>query len=143
MGSTIAEGTVIKGRISGDGDLEVHGHVEGSIELAGELTVGATGLVKSDLRARRLTVSGAVRGDLHATEAVVLEPGARVVGDLVAPSVGVREGALVRGRITTGTPAEAGEAKAAAREPARAEAPKAIARPAARPEPVRAARPVA
>jgi hypothetical protein len=43
---------------------------------------------------------------VRGSEAVTLEPGARVVGDLTAPKVGVMAGALVRGLVRTdGEPA--------------------------------------
>jgi hypothetical protein len=47
-------------------------------------------------------VAGAVAGNLHGSELVVLEAGARVVGDVSAPSIGIRPGALLRGRVETG-----------------------------------------
>jgi hypothetical protein len=46
-------------------------------------------------------VRGAVKGDLVGEEAVLLEEGARVVGDVRAPRVAI-QGALVRGYVQTG-----------------------------------------
>ncbi len=133
--SSIAVGTVVRGRIQADGDLEVLGQVEGSIATKGALEIGEGARVKSELRARRIVVRGAVAGDCHAEEALVLEPGARVVGDLSAPTVGIRPGALVRGHVQTGSSAQAGttraHADAAARRPA--ERPATPPRPAAAP----------
>jgi len=60
--STISAGTVVRGNIRGEGDLDIHGRVEGSIELAGELTIAESALIRSDIRARRVTVRGAVAG---------------------------------------------------------------------------------
>lgn len=142
--STIGRGTVVRGSVRGDGDLDIHGRVEGSVELGGELLIGEAALIKSDVSARRVVVRGAVAGSVSGHESVVLESGARVVGDLHAPSIGIRPGALVRGNVSTGGPAPA---RAAARAhpagravaPAR-EAPAAIAKPRA---PAVAARPPA
>ena len=85
--TTIAAGTVVRGSIEGTGNLVVAGHVEGDVQLSGEVTVESTGLVGANVRAARIVVRGAVRGDLSADEAVVLEEGARVVGDVIV-SVG-------------------------------------------------------
>lgn len=104
--SIIAAGTVIRGRISTGGDLEILGHVEGSVEAEGTVTIGATGLVKSDVSAESVLVSGAVAGNLRGSARVVLEDGARVVGDLSAPSIGIRPGAKLRGRVATGEATE-------------------------------------
>ncbi len=103
--STIGRGTVVRGSIHGEGDLEILGRVEGSVTVSGELAIGDGALVKSDVSGRRVTVRGAVAGNVSATEAIVLEPGARVVGDLGAPQIGIRPGALVRGLVSTGAPA--------------------------------------
>src|SRR4051812_23899877 len=147
--STISAGTVVRGSIRGEGDLDIHGRVEGSVELGGELLIAETALIRSDVRARRVTVRGAVAGNISADEAILLEPGARVVGDLGAPQIGIRPGALVRGNVSTGAPlpatapvaaAAAGRGRPAAAPVARqAPAPRAVAPAPARPAP----RPVA
>ncbi len=118
--SVLQQGTRIVGRIQGSGDLEIHGFVEGDVDIEGELVVGEEARSKSTLRAPRVVVRGAVAGDVQATDSIVLEAGARVVGDLAAPRVGIRPGALVRGRISTdGSGEEAGDRRSAARPAAR------------------------
>ena len=73
--STIGRGTTIRGNVRGDGDLDVHGHVEGSIAVRGELSIGETALIKSDVSGRSVTVRGAVAGNITAEESLVLEAG--------------------------------------------------------------------
>src|SRR6516164_3683434 len=102
--STIGRGTVVRGSVRGEGDLEILGRVEGSVAVSGELSIGEGALVRSDVSGRRVTVRGAVAGNVSAAEAILLEPGARVVGDLGAPQIGIRPGALVRGLVSTGGP---------------------------------------
>jgi cytoskeletal protein CcmA (bactofilin family) len=138
--STIGRGAVVRGSIHGEGDLEILGRIEGGVEVTGELSIGDGALIKSDVSGRRVTVRGAIAGNVSATEAIVLEAGARVVGDLGAPQIGIRPGALVRGMVSTGAPLAA--APVAAGAPV-ARAPRAAAparAPAARPVPP-AARP--
>jgi cytoskeletal protein CcmA (bactofilin family) len=110
----IGRTSFVRGRVSGSGSLEIAGRVEGEVSVTGDLTVDATGLCAANITARRLTVRGAVKGDLSATDAIVLEAGARVVGDINAPHVAIAEGALVRGHVQTG----AGGAAAQKRAPA-------------------------
>ncbi len=133
--STLGRGTTIRGSIRGDGDLDLHGFVEGSVNVQGELLIGETALVKSDVFGRRVIVRGAVSGNVSATELVVLEPGARVVGDIGAPQIGIRPGALVRGNVSTGGPLPVRAEKPAA---ATAQAAPARGRPAAVAAPARA-----
>ncbi len=125
--SSIGPGSFVRGSIRGEGDLEVEGRVEGSIEIDGELVIAESALIKSDVHGRNVVVRGAVAGSVSATESIVLEAGARVVGDLSAPRIGIRPGGLVKGHISTSEPraepkADASRARAAA--------------PAARPAPV-------
>ena len=100
--TVIGRTTRVRGRIVGSGDVEVQGFVEGEIAVGGDATVDVHGLVGASIRGRRLLVRGAVKGDLLGEEAVILEDGARVVGDVRAPRVAIAPGALVRGYVETG-----------------------------------------
>jgi cytoskeletal protein CcmA (bactofilin family) len=125
--TVVGRTTFVRGRITGDGDLEIAGRVEGEVSCSGEVLVDASGLVASNIGARRIIVRGAVKGDLTAEESIVLENGARVVGDLKAASIRIVQGGLVRGYVQTGA-AGAPRARSAAASAAR---PSAAARPAA------------
>jgi len=98
----IGSGTFVRGRVTGTGDLEIAGRIEGEVSCTGDVTVESTGLVGAGISARRIVVRGAVKGDLVAEDAVVLEAGARVVGDLRAPRIAIAPGGLVRGHVQTG-----------------------------------------
>lgn len=138
--TVIGRDTFIRGNVRGEGDLEIHGRVEGEIEIAGAVTVAAGALVKADIAAREIVVGGSLAGNLTADEALRLEEGARVVGDLRAPTIGISEGALFRGNVETNVSEEAVavERERSATRPERSVAP--AARPAA--APVAMARPV-
>ncbi len=84
---------------------------------------------------------GAVAGDVSADEAIVLEPGARVLGDLGAPQIGIRPGAMVRGNVSTGGPLPETKSAPAVAAVANNRSPRAAAAPVARPAPVRGATP--
>ncbi len=144
--TVIGRGAHVTGRVTGAVDLEIHGRVDGDIAIGGEATIEAEGLVASNVSARRLVVRGAVKGDLTAEEGIVLENGARVVGDIRAPRIAIAKGALVRGHVQTGEAVAASpraRAQAAAARPASVAAPKSVpkpvSKPQARPAPVAAA----
>ncbi len=143
--TVIGRTTRVRGRLSGDVDLKIEGFVEGEIAVTGNVTVDAHGMVGANVQGRRLTVRGAIRGDLVGAEAVVLEEGARVVGDVRAPRIAIAQGALMRGLVQTAddgaarAPAvraqqvakpAAATSRAAAAPPARAHAPANAAAPA-------------
>jgi cytoskeletal protein CcmA (bactofilin family) len=125
----IGRATRVRGRLMGAADLEVQGFVEGEIAVAGDVTIDTTGMVGAGVRGRKLIVRGAVRGDLVGEEAVLLEEGSRVVGDVRAPRVAIAPGALVRGYVQTG---QSGEQRARA---PRAQAVAAAPKPAAQARP--------
>ena len=132
--TVIGSSSFVRGRITGTGDLEIAGRVEGEVACSGDVLVEAGGLVAASIAARRIVVRGAVKGDLSASEAVVLEAGAKVVGDVNAPRVAIAEGALVRGHVQTGAgarPASSEKRGSAAVPQSRSEArsePRAIAK---------------
>ncbi len=105
--SVIGRTTRVHGRVTGAVDLEIQGFVEGEVAVGGDVTIDAHGMVGAGVRGRRLVVRGAVKGDLVGEEAVLLEDGARVVGDIRAPRVTIVPGAFVRGFVQTGEPGEA------------------------------------
>jgi cytoskeletal protein CcmA (bactofilin family) len=125
----IGRTTRVRGRVTGAVDLEVQGFVEGDIAVGGDVTIDTHAMVGAGVRGRRLLVRGAVKGDLVGDESILLESGARVLGDLRAPRVAIAPGALVRGYVQTGD-ADAAGARAARAQPAARPAP---APPAARP----------
>ncbi len=99
--TTIGRTVRIRGRVTGTADLEIEGYVEGEVTLEGELTIGESGRVGANVRARTVIVRGAVRGDLQADDVIRLEATARVVGDVRAPRVSIAPGAKVRGFVQT------------------------------------------
>jgi cytoskeletal protein CcmA (bactofilin family) len=104
--TVVGSGIFLRGSIQGEGDLEIRGRVEGEISVGGEVTIADGALVKADVSGRRIVVRGAVAGNLTGEEAVRLEGGARVVGDLRASAIGIAEGALLRGNVQTEKPTQ-------------------------------------
>lgn len=101
-GSVIAESVVVTGRVSGDGDLEIRGRIDGEVDIQGDLTLAPGSIAKASLAGARVVVSGAVLGDITATDAIVLEATARVVGNLRAPRIALALGAQIRGDLDMG-----------------------------------------
>lgn len=102
--SIIGQSARVHGRVVGTADVEVLGFVDGEVAVTGSVTVGVRGMVGAGIKGRRIVVRGSVRGDLVGSEAVLVEEGARVVGDVRAPSVAIAPGALVRGFVQAGEP---------------------------------------
>ncbi len=109
--SRLGRGVVIRGSIRGEGDIEIEGRVEGVLDVDGDVTLAESARVRvedGDLTGKRVSIRGAVLGNIRGSAAIVLEEGARVVGDLAAPSIGIRPGGLLRGHVSTGHGGESG-----------------------------------
>lgn len=90
----------VKGTITGNENLVIEGTVDGAVELPqNDLTVGESGQVIADLRAKTIRVDGQVTGDISGSEKVVISKTGRVNGNIVAPRVTLEDGAKFRGSI--------------------------------------------
>ncbi len=108
----------VRGRVAGEGDLTILGHVEGAVGVRGRLVVGEGGEVKADeVTADEVTVSGAIEGNVVASGPVHLASSAKVKGDLKGSSISLEEGAEFAGRIDAEfeLPAELGGGKSGRR----------------------------
>jgi len=95
----IGKGIVIRGSLSGGGDLVIEGRVEGQIALKNHLTIEGTGKVQADIRADELTINGEAAGNIDANTKVAINTSARVNGDVKAPRVVIEDGAIFNGTI--------------------------------------------
>jgi cytoskeletal protein CcmA (bactofilin family) len=96
----IGKALKIEGRIVSQENLTIDGEVEGTIEVGDHsLMIGPGATVKADLIAKTVTVSGAVTGNVTASERVVLQPSASVDGDITTPRLAMADGAVVKGKV--------------------------------------------
>jgi cytoskeletal protein CcmA (bactofilin family) len=98
----IGESFLVNGSLNGDEDLTVRGRIEGTLTLTKTLVVEPTGVVKAEVQVKSCVISGAVIGNLTATESVEITKEGRMIGDISAPRVIIVDGASFRGRIDMG-----------------------------------------
>ena len=99
----IGQGVVVEGRITSTQDLRIDGTVQGTIEVGRHgLVIGASAAIRANLAARTILISGAITGNVAATERIDLQPTASVEGDVSAPRVVMADGAVVKGKIDAG-----------------------------------------
>jgi cytoskeletal protein CcmA (bactofilin family) len=97
--SVLGEGTIYKGKLTGEGGVRIEGNFDGEIRLDGLLVVGTTGRVTcEDLRAKSVIVAGTVRGDITANKVEIRASG-RVWGNVTSVTFATEEGAFLRGQI--------------------------------------------
>jgi cytoskeletal protein CcmA (bactofilin family) len=102
QGAYIGKGIVVTGDIAGSEDLYIDGEVSGRIDLAGySIVVGPDASVAADLNAKAISISGTVVGNITATERTTITETGSVQGNVRAPRVSVKEGAMFGGRVDT------------------------------------------
>jgi cytoskeletal protein CcmA (bactofilin family) len=101
--ATIGRSITLRGDVTGDEDLLIQGHVEGTVNLRQHsVTVGSEGEVVASIVGRVVTVEGRVEGDISGTEQVILRSSALVKGDIRAPRLVLEDGARFRGLVDMG-----------------------------------------
>jgi len=96
----IGEGSVFNGKFYVNGSILIEGKFQGDIKTDDELIVGPTGKVKTDIRARRVTIAGTLIGNITATEEVNLVQTGKVLGDIATPKLNVEQGVITEGKVT-------------------------------------------
>jgi cytoskeletal protein CcmA (bactofilin family) len=100
----------LKGEISFEKGMRVHGHVEGKVTSGGRLHIAKEAHVMADVSAAAIVVEGEVKGNMTAADRIDLKASARYEGDLRAARLVVEEGAVFSGHVSVGPDAMKGGA---------------------------------
>ena len=98
LDTVLAEDIDFEGTIEFVEPLLVKGSVHGEIRSTSDLFIAESALVNADVQAGRVTVKGAVRGDVDASERIELFSGASIVGNVRTPDLIVQSGSRLSGR---------------------------------------------
>lgn len=110
--SLIAQGTRITGNMSFTDGLRIDGAVIGNIRATEDepsmLVISETATVTGEMHADHIIINGTVKGPIHASHMLELQPKARIEGDVSYAALEMHQGALVAGQLR---PIVAGEEK--------------------------------
>ena len=73
--TTIGPNTYFRGDIQSDGGVRVQGILEGSVDITGNLVITDGAKVVAEIRANNVSISGAVKGNVHGNRVEILETG--------------------------------------------------------------------
>jgi cytoskeletal protein CcmA (bactofilin family) len=104
MSFVIGKGLILRGEVSGEGDLQVEGQIEGKVSLVGTVTIHEGAEVHADISATQIVVAGMVTGNLMASGRVEFRPTGCLVGNVRTKTLVVQEGGSVNGRLVVGIP---------------------------------------
>ena len=97
VNSLIGEGSEFKGEFTINGLLRIDGKFKGTIETDGKVLVGQTGEAITDIKAKVVIVGGIIRGNIFATERVIMLSSGRINGNIITPSLIMEEGVIFEG----------------------------------------------
>jgi cytoskeletal protein CcmA (bactofilin family) len=104
MRTILGAGCSLEGKLTCSGPTRIDGDFSGELKTDDVLVIEETATVTADLNVRELVVSGNVRGNINAVTRVSLAPTANIEGDIATPSLMIREGAQIKGKVEV-TPA--------------------------------------
>ncbi len=99
MRTILGAGCSLEGKLICSGPTRIDGDFAGELKTDDVLVIEETATVTADLNVRELVVSGNVRGNINALTRVSLAPTANIEGDIATPSLMIREGAQIKGKI--------------------------------------------
>lgn len=101
--SLVGEGTSVRGEVRFTDGLRIEGEVIGDVvadvEAGSLLILSENARVHGMVKAAHVIIAGEVRGPVHATELLELQPKARVTGDVRYELLEMHPGALLDGEL--------------------------------------------
>ena len=97
VNSIIGEGSEFKGEFNINGLLRIDGKFKGTIATDGKVLIGQTGEAITDIKARVVVIGGTVKGNIYATERVIMLSTGTINGNVITPSLIMEDGVIFEG----------------------------------------------
>lgn len=94
----IGKNTKIIGQIIGEANIRVDGHIDGGIDLLGDVVVGETGSVVGNVKVKNLVLAGSLVGNVITEEGLSIQSTGQLIGDVQVHSLSIAEGAVFKGK---------------------------------------------
>lgn len=91
-----------EGKMTFEGTVAVYGKFKGEVFSEGKLVIGEGGYVDGKIDIGVIEIQGEVRGNIKAKEKIEINAPAVVQGDISAPSLVIKEGAVFEGTCSMG-----------------------------------------
>lgn len=98
----LGKNLTVKGRVSGDDNVQILGTHTGEIDLSGNLDVHPSANIIGDVQADSITVSGTMEGNVMARNKLHIYYTANIKGEITTPVIAIQEGAQLDGKVNMG-----------------------------------------
>lgn len=102
----IGQGTLSEGKLSCEENLRIEGEHRGDIDCKADVIIGESGIARSAISARDLTVAGKVFGDTSMTGRLIITSSGQLTGSVTATSIIIQEGGQLNGMCHMETSAD-------------------------------------
>jgi cytoskeletal protein CcmA (bactofilin family) len=97
INSIVGEGTKFTGDIELNGLLRIDGDFIGSIKTDGKVLIGKSGRAETAIKADTVVIGGVVKGDIVASEKVVILSTGMLIGNVSTPRLISEDGVILNG----------------------------------------------
>ncbi len=101
ISSYLGKNSVLEGRLTFKGTFNIDCNFKGDISAPGTLIVGENGKIDSNIHITSIICKGEILGNIIAEERVEILSSGKVYGDIWAPVVVVKKGAIFEGNCLT------------------------------------------
>ena len=95
----IGRSLILDGELQGSDGLSVQGIVKGKIEIDNAITVEKGAVIKADIKAKDVQISGQVKGNISASGNVHYKKDCTVVGNTSTARILIEDGASIKGSV--------------------------------------------
>lgn len=88
----------LKGNLKSDGDIIIDGVVTGEVRTKGSVKIGQNANIIASVKAKNISVAGAVQGNVEATDRLEISETGKVLGDISANILSISPGAVFSGK---------------------------------------------
>lgn len=93
----LGKDVVFKGTLTLEGSVRVDGQLEGELHSTGTVTVGEHAVIRGNIKTGALITSGKIKGNIIASEKVMILNQGIVIGDIRTPAISIEAGAHFHG----------------------------------------------
>ena len=93
----IGEGTTFEGNIKSEASIRIEGHLIGQIETMGDVIIGESASVRSNVIARNLVLAGQLTGDIEVKGLLTISTTGILLGNVTAQSFIIEAGGVFNG----------------------------------------------
>jgi cytoskeletal protein CcmA (bactofilin family) len=102
VATALGKGSQISGKLSFEGTVRIDGQVEGEIAAQESVVIGESAVVKAQVTADAIIITGTVTGDITARRRVEIRAPGKLYGNITTPSLVIHDGVVFEGRCSMG-----------------------------------------